>query len=107
MIMNSTFFNRRKLMGSLAAVFSAVGAGTWMATSAQAKKHDSGVHKLNPDAKPADGKQMITPLLTHNDLIYTAGQGANSNGPVGKEDLDSHTTKVLDNVKELVEAGGG
>ena len=105
--MNSTFFNRRKLMGSLAAVFSAVGAGTWMATSAQAKKHDSGVHKLNRDAKPADGKQMITALITHKDLIYIAGQGANSNGPVGKEDLDSHTTKVLDNVKELVEAGGG
>jgi 2-iminobutanoate/2-iminopropanoate deaminase len=50
---------------------------------------------------------MITALITHNDLIYIAGQGANSNGPVGKEDLDSHTTKVLDNVKELVEAGGG
>ena len=105
--MNSTFFNRRKLMGSLAAVVSAVGAGSLLSKTAQAKSHDSGVHKLNRDAKPADGKQMITALITHNGLIYIAGQGANSNGPVGKEDLDSHTTKVLDNVKELVEAGGG
>lgn len=105
--MNSTLFNRRKLMGCLAAAASAVGAGTLMATSAQAKSHDSGVHKLNRDGKPADGKQMITALITHNGLIYIAGQGANSNGPVGKDDIDSHTTRVLDNVKELVVTGGG
>jgi reactive intermediate/imine deaminase len=105
--MSSTFFNRRKLMGSLAAVASAVGAGTLLATRAHAKSHDSGVRKLNRDAKPADGKQMITALITHNGLIYIAGQGANSNGPVGKDDIDSHVTKVLDNVKELVVNGGG
>ena len=105
--MNSTFFNRRKLMGSLAAVASAVGAGALIATRAEAKSHDSGVHKLNRDAKPADGKQMITPLIIHNGLIYISGQGANSNGPVGKDDIDSHVTKVLDNVKELVVNGGG
>jgi reactive intermediate/imine deaminase len=107
MTMDSTFFNRRKLMGSLAAAVSAVGAGTLLATKAQAKSHDSAVRKLNRDAKPADGKQMITALITHNGLIYIAGQGANSNGPVGKDDIDSHVTKVLDNVKELVVAGGG
>jgi 2-iminobutanoate/2-iminopropanoate deaminase len=105
--MNSTFFNRRKLMTSLAAVMSAVGAGTLMATSANAKTRDAGVHKLGRDGKPADGKQMITPLITHNGVIYIAGQGANSNGPVGKDDIDSHTTKVMENVKELVEIGGG
>lgn len=105
--MNSTFFNRRKLMGSLAAVASAVGAGALIATRAEAKSHDSGVRKLNRDAKPADGKQMITPLIIHNGLIYISGQGANSNGPVGKDDIDSHVTKVLDNVKELVVNGGG
>jgi reactive intermediate/imine deaminase len=57
--------------------------------------------------KPADGKQMITPLITHNGVIYIAGQGANSNGPVGKDDIDSHVTKVMENVKQLVEVGGG
>ena len=106
--MTSTFFNRRKLMTSLAAVaVRGWAAGTLLATSAQAKKQDGSVRKLNRDGKPADGKQMITALITHNGLIYIAGQGANSNGPVGKDDIDSHTTKVMENVKELVETGGG
>jgi 2-iminobutanoate/2-iminopropanoate deaminase len=103
----TSLFNRRNLMASLAAVFSAMGAGTLMVTSAQAKNRDGGVRKLNRDGKPADGKQMITALITHNGLLYIAGQGANSNGPVGKDDIDSHTTKVMENVKELVETGGG
>ena len=47
--------NRRKLMASLAAVFSAAGAGTLMATRAHAKKRDESVRKLNRDGKPADG----------------------------------------------------
>jgi 2-iminobutanoate/2-iminopropanoate deaminase len=105
--MTSTFFNRRKLMTSFAAVASAVGAGTLLASSAQAKSKDMGVRKLGRDGKPADGKQIITPVITHNGLIYIAGQGANSNGPVGKDDIDSHTTKVMENVKELVEIAGG
>jgi len=105
--MTSTFFNRRKLMGSLAAAFSAVGVGSLLATSAQAKSKDTEVKKLNRDGKPADGKQMITALITHNGLLYIAGQGANSNGPVGKDDIDSHVTKVMENVKELVITGGG
>src|ERR1700730_12460860 len=103
----TSLFNRRRLMASLAAVFSAMGAGTLMATSAQAKNRDTGVRKLNRDGKPADGTQMITPFILHNGLIYIAGQGANSNGPVGKDDIDSHTTKVMENAKELVIVGGG
>src|ERR1700732_3633744 len=106
-MMNSTFFNRRKLMTSLAAAVSVVGAGTWMTTRAQAKTRDAGVRKLGRDGKPADGKQMITALITHNGLLYIAGQGANSNGPVGKDDMASHTPKVMENVQELVETGGG
>ena len=105
--MSATFFNRRKLMTSLAAVMSAVGAGTLMAPRADAKSGDGGVRKLGRDGKPADGRQMITALITYNGLLYIAGQGANSNGPVGKDDIDSHTTKVMENVKELVETGGG
>jgi 2-iminobutanoate/2-iminopropanoate deaminase len=106
-IMPSTFFNRRKLMGSLAAACSAIGAGTLLSVGAAAKSKDGQVKKLNRDGKPADGKQMITALITHNGLLYIAGQGANSNGPVGKDDIDSHVTKVMENVKELVETGGG
>jgi 2-iminobutanoate/2-iminopropanoate deaminase len=104
---SSTLFGRRRLMGSLASVFSVIGVGGLMAGTALAKKRDSGVQKLNRDGKPADGKQMITPLITHNGLIYIAGQGANSNGPVEKDDIETHTTKVMNNVKELVETGGG
>ncbi|HYM06208.1 MAG TPA: RidA family protein [Terriglobales bacterium] len=106
-MMTSTLFNRRKLMTSCTALLSALGAGTLLATSTQAKNRDTGVRKLDPDGKLADGKQMITALITHNGLLYIAGQGANSNGPVGKDDIDSHTTKVMENVKQLVETGGG
>jgi 2-iminobutanoate/2-iminopropanoate deaminase len=105
--MRATFLNRRKLITSFAAVMSAVGAGTLMAPRAEAKSGDGAVRKLGRDGKPADGTQMITALITHNGLLYIAGQGANSNGPVGKDDIDSHTTKVMENVKELVETGGG
>ncbi len=105
--MTLTLFNRRMLMGRLAAALSALGAGSLLAVSAEAKKRDAGVQKLGRDGKPADGTQMITALITHNGLLYIAGQGANSNGPVGKEDIDSHTTKVMENVKELVITGGG
>jgi 2-iminobutanoate/2-iminopropanoate deaminase len=105
--MTSTFFNRRMLMGRMAAGLSALGLGTFLAVSAQGKNRDSEVHKLGRDGKAADGKQMITALITHNGLLYIAGQGANSNGPVGKDDIDSHTTKVMENVKELVLTGGG
>src|SRR3989442_14156489 len=106
--MTSKMFGRRKLMGSLAAMASAIGVGSLMTGTALAKKsNDSDVRKLNRDGKPADGKQMITPLIIHNGLIYIAGQGANSNGPVSKDDIDSHVTKVMENVKQLVETGGG
>ena len=103
----TTFFNRRVLMGRLAAGLSALGVGGLLAASAGAKSKDSGVRKMNRDGKPADPNSFITPLITHNGVIYIAGQGANSNGPVGQDDIDSHTTKVMQNVKELVEMGGG
>ena len=105
--MTSTPFNRRKLMTSFSALISAVGAGTLIAPTAEAKNAGAGVRKLDRDGKPADGKQMITALITHDGLLYIAGQGANSNGPVGKDDIDSHTTKVMENVRQLVETGGG
>src|SRR5205823_5995243 len=65
--MTSRMFDRRKLMGSLAAMFSAIGMGSLMTGTALARKSkDSGVRKLNRDGKPADGKQMITPLISPN-----------------------------------------
>lgn len=94
-------------MTSFSALLSAVGAGTLISPTAQAKNADADVRKLDRDGKPAAGKQMISDLITHNGLLYIAGQGANSNGPVAKDDIDSHTTKVMENVKQLVETGGG
>ena len=105
--MASTIFNRRKLMGSLASIFRAVGATSFLAGSAAAKNQSAGVRKLGRDGKPSDRNDFITPLIIHNGVIYIAGQGANSNGPVGKDDIDSHVTKVMENVKELVITGGG
>jgi enamine deaminase RidA (YjgF/YER057c/UK114 family) len=105
--MTSTFFNRRKLMGNVASVVGTLGVGSLLATSAVAKTQDSGVRKMGRDGKPADKNDFITPLIVHNGVIYIAGQGANSNGPVGKDDIDSHVTKVMENVKELVVTGGG
>jgi len=105
--MASTIFNRRKLMGSVASILGAVGAGSLLAGSASAKSQNAGVRKMGRDGKPSDPNDFITPVIVHNGVIYIAGQGANSNGPVGKDDIDSHVTKVMENVKELVITGGG
>ncbi|MGE5207088.1 MAG: RidA family protein [Chlamydiota bacterium] len=92
-------------MGS---ILSALGitAGLGLAQSAEAQVA-GGVQKLDYDGKPASGKQMITSLIVHNGLIYISGQGANDAGSIQHNDIESHTAKVMDNVKKLVEAGGG
>src|SRR5690242_11277583 len=74
---------------------------------AQTAAKDSGVQKLNYDGQPADGTQIITSLIVHTGLLYMSGQGANDAGNVQGADITSHTTKVMNNVKKLVEAGGG
>jgi 2-iminobutanoate/2-iminopropanoate deaminase len=107
--MFSGSFTRRNFATSLAPVFSAHGLATLLGKSAVAKTtaaQDSGVRKLNDDGKPADGTQMITPIVVHNGLVYVAGQGAHDTGPTESWNIGAHTTKVLDNVKKLVEAGG-
>jgi len=108
MIANSS---RRTFGVRLASMFSALGlGGTVFAKSAFAQSaaaQDSSVQKLNYEGKPADGTQMITSLIVHNGLIYISGQGANDAGNVQGADIETHTTKVMNNVKKLVEAGGG
>jgi len=71
--------------------------------------NNCGDRKLSYDGKPTDGTGFITPLIVHNGVIYIAGQGAHSRNPNEQfsTDIETHTTKVLDNVKTLVEAGGG
>ncbi len=105
--MNFGTFTRRNFAGGLAAIFSSVGiSGAALASSAEGTT-DQGIRKLNDDGKPADGKQMITPIVVHNGLIYVAGQGAHDSGPAEQFEIGHHTTIVMDNVKKLVETGGG
>jgi 2-iminobutanoate/2-iminopropanoate deaminase len=105
--MNFGTFTRRNFAGRLAAVLSTVGlTGAALAGSAEVMADDS-IRKLGDDGKPADGKQMITPIVVHNGLIYVAGQGAHDAGPAEQFEIGRHTTIVMDNVKKLVETGGG
>ena len=105
--MYSTSITRRNFATALAPVFSALGLTALMGKSAVAKSSSTpGVRKLNDEGKPADGTQFITPIVEHNGLIYIAGQGAHDSGPAESWDIGAHTTKVLDNVKRLVEVGG-
>ena len=107
--MFSATLTRRKFATAVAPVLSAFGLAGLVPKSALAKtasSHSWEVSKLNDQGKPADGTQMITPIVAHNGLIYVAGQGAHDTGPAETWDIAAHTTKVLDNVKKLVEAGG-
>jgi 2-iminobutanoate/2-iminopropanoate deaminase len=107
--MFSATFTRRKFATAVAPVLSVFGLATVFSKSALAESAGSPggeVSKLNEEGKPADGTQMITPIVAHNGLIYVAGQGAHDTGPAQTWDIGAHTTKVLNNVKKLVEAGG-
>ena len=105
--MNFGTFTRRNFAGGLAAILSSVGLGGAALASGADTTTDSGIRKLGDDGKPADGKQMITPIVVHNGLIYVAGQGAHDPGAAEQFEIGHHTTIVMDNVKKLVEAGGG
>jgi 2-iminobutanoate/2-iminopropanoate deaminase len=106
--MFSASLNRRRFATTLAPVLSGLGLAALLGKSAEAKNahQEPGVQKLNDQGKPADGTQMITPIVEHHGLIYVAGQGAHDSGPAESWKIDAHTTAVLDKVKKLVEAGG-
>src|SRR5262250_1709248 len=106
--MLSGSLTRRKFATVLAPMLSAFGLETASLNPAGAEKasQDTEVRKLNDEGKPADGTQMITPIVIHNGLLYVAGQGAHDTGPAQSWDIGAHTTKVMDNVKKLLEAGG-
>ena len=107
--MLSSFTSRRGFAARLAALIPGFAAsGATLNAEAPSPQATSTVQKFNYEGKPA-GTGFITPLIIHNSLIYIAGQGAHSHDPEGKfpMDIDTHTKKVMDNVKTLVEAGGG
>jgi 2-iminobutanoate/2-iminopropanoate deaminase len=105
--MSSGSFTRRIFTGRLGAMISAAGlTGAALTRSAEAKT-EKGIRKLDSDGKPADGKQMITPIVVYDGLIYVAGQGAHDTGPAEQFEIGKHTTMVMDKVKQLVQNGGG
>ena len=103
--------SRRAFAARLAAIFPGVAASAAafrVAPAAAEPQAASGVRKLDYEGKPA-GTGFITTLVLHSDTIYIAGQGAHSNDPKSEfpMDIETHTKKVMDNVKTLVETGGG
>ena len=101
---------RRSFASRIAYLFSGLSATSLLSGSAHASPKGKGdVSKLNYEGKPADTTALFSPVVVHNGVIYISGQGAHSRDPEGKfhTDVETHTTKVLDNVKTLVEAGGG
>jgi len=109
--MFSVLTSRRGFAARLAAIIPGLAASRAMASAAPASpapQAGSSVKKLDYEGKPA-GTGFITPLVLHGDTLYIAGQGAHSHDPKGEfpMDIETHTKKVMDNVKTLVETGGG
>jgi 2-iminobutanoate/2-iminopropanoate deaminase len=108
MFMFSNLTSRRGFAARLASLFTGVGAVSLLSNSAPAQAQaPSGVQKLDYEGKTA-GNGFITPVVIHNGTIYVAGQGAHSHDPSEfPMDVEGHTKKVMENVKTLVERGGG
>ncbi len=106
--MCSNLSSRRSFAARLASLFTGVGAVSLLSNAAPATAQaPSGVQKLDYDGKTA-GNGFITPLIIHNGTIYIAGQGAHSHDSSDfPMDIEIHTKKVMENVKTLVERGGG
>ena len=106
--MFSNLTSRRGFAARLASLFTGVGAASLLSNpTATAAQAPSGVQKLDYEGKPA-GTGFITPLVIHNGVIYIAGQGAHSHDSSEfPMDIETHTKKVMANVKTLVTTGGG
>jgi 2-iminobutanoate/2-iminopropanoate deaminase len=108
----SNLFTRRAFAGRFATLVSGLGlaaAATSSGAAAENKKEETGgVKKMDWDGKPA-GTGFITPLITFGAVVYISGQGAHSHdtGETFPMDIDNHTKRVMENVKHLVEVGGG
>jgi len=89
----------------LATMLGGLGIGGVVST-AGAADNAADVEKLGEDGKPVSGAPFIMPIVRHNGLIYVAGQGAHDDRPPAQWDVASHTQKVMDKIKDLVERGG-
>jgi 2-iminobutanoate/2-iminopropanoate deaminase len=109
--MFSNPFTRRAFAGRFATIVSglglAVSASSTGAAAEPKKETAGGVKKMDFEGKPA-GTGFITPVITFGGVIYVAGQGAHSHDQSEfPMDIDTHTKKVMENVKHLVEIAGG
>ncbi len=107
--MISDTFTRRNFAVRLTPVLSALGLAAMLPkdSSARASKHeDMDVKKLNEEGKPNEGNSFIMPIVIHHGVAYIAGQGAHDSGPAESWEIGTHTTKVMDKIKKLVEAAG-
>jgi 2-iminobutanoate/2-iminopropanoate deaminase len=106
--MNSPTVSRRGFASRLVSVLSGLGIARLLTPAASPAQESTGVRKLDYEGKPASSTGFITPLVVHHNLIFIAGQGAHSHSTGDfPMDIETHTTKVMDSVKTLVEAGGG
>jgi len=105
--MLSETVTRRNLVNRLAPLLSAVGLAALLPKASVAKaKPEMGVRKLNDKGEPADPSSFITPIVIHNGTAYIAGVGAHDSAPADTWEIGAHTTKVMDNIKKLVETAG-
>jgi len=106
--MFSTLSSRRSFAARFASLFTGASvAGLFTSPDPAAAQAPTGVQKLDYEGKTA-GTGFITPLIIHNGVIYIAGQGAHSHDSSDfPMDIETHTKKVMENVKTLVERGGG
>ena len=106
--MFSNLTSRRSFAARLASLFTGVGVASMLSNSTSvAAQAPSGVQKLDYEGKTA-GTGFITPLIIHNGVIYIAGQGAHSHDSSEfPMDIETHTKRVMENVKTLVTNGGG
>jgi 2-iminobutanoate/2-iminopropanoate deaminase len=112
--MNAHTVSRRGFAARFAALASGVGlARSFSSAPASAEgaaqpQEMGNVKKLDYEGKPSSPDSFITPLVIHNGVLYIAGQGAHSHNKGDfPKDIETHTTKVMESVKTLVEAGGG
>ncbi len=91
--MFSNLFTRRAFAGRFATLVSGLGLAAAAPSSGAA----------------AESKKEETGGLKKMDVIYISGQGAHSHdtGETFPMDIDNHTKRVMENVKHLVEVGGG
>jgi 2-iminobutanoate/2-iminopropanoate deaminase len=108
--MNLTL-TRRTFAARFTSVFSALGITSamlptrGMAQSSAAQ--ESGIRKLNGEGKPASEKEIIMPVVVYNGLLFVSGQGAHDKRDPKDWTIESHTSMVMDKIKQLVEVGGG